>query len=187
MVIIPVFVLQTEVAMKEILVVSHCILNNAAKVAQDESELAEEYRSRDALMNAVMERGIQLLQLPCPEFMMYGAKRWGHVKDQFDNPFFRAGCRKMLEPIIAQLEEYASLDERFRIIGIVSVEGSPSCGMHLTCRGDAGGEIVEDSVSPVRMSNESGVFMEELKGMLKQEGLEIPVLTIEEAAAQISR
>ena len=30
--------------MKNLLVVSHCILNNAAKVEQDEAELAEEVR-----------------------------------------------------------------------------------------------------------------------------------------------
>ena len=36
--------------MKNLLIVSHCILNNAAKVEQDEAELAEEYKIREELM-----------------------------------------------------------------------------------------------------------------------------------------
>lgn len=44
--------------MKEILVVSHCILNNASKVLQDESELADEYRERDELMQVVCKQRI---------------------------------------------------------------------------------------------------------------------------------
>lgn len=178
--------------MKDILVVSHCILNNAAKVAQDESGLAEEYAQRDALMRAVMDRGVQLLQLPCPEFIMYGSKRWGHVKDQFDNPYFRAQCRAMLEPVMMQLEEYAGDPERFRILGIVSVEGSPSCGHALTCRGSWGGEfegtICENGgpASSVRMANEPGVFMEVVESMLCERGLDIRIFSISEAETRIT-
>ena len=35
--------------MKNLLIVSHCILNNAAKVEQDEAELAEEYKIDDEI------------------------------------------------------------------------------------------------------------------------------------------
>ena len=35
--------------MKNLLIVSHCILNNAAKVEQDEAELAEEYKIREEM------------------------------------------------------------------------------------------------------------------------------------------
>ena len=178
--------------MKEILIVSHCILNNAAKVAQDESGLAEEYAQRNALMQAVADRGVQLIQLPCPEFILYGSRRWGHVKDQFDNPFFRAQCRNMLEPVMMQLEEYASDPGRFSLLGIVSVEGSPSCGHSLTCRGDWGGEF-DDSMSEndgpafsVNTANEPGVFMEVLEMMLRERRLDIRILSISEAAVLIT-
>ena len=175
--------------MKEILVVSHCILNNASKVLQDESELADEYRDRNELMHAVLDKGIQLIQLPCPEFIIYGPKRWGHVKDQFDNPFFRSECRRMLKPVMDQLKEYAGVPERFRIAGIVSVEGSPSCGYRLTCRGSWGCDLdYWDSCSAgkeVRMTEEAGVYMEEIMNMLGEYGLDIPVMTISEATISI--
>ena len=66
---------------KKLLIVSHCILNNASKVEQDEVELAGEYELRSELLNLIVENNIQLIQLPCPEFIMYGSQRWGHVKN----------------------------------------------------------------------------------------------------------
>ena len=59
---------------KKLLIVSHCILNNASKVEQDEVELAGEYELRSELLNLIVENNIQLIQLPCPEFIMYGSK-----------------------------------------------------------------------------------------------------------------
>ena len=50
--------------MKNLLIVSHCILNNAAKVEQDEAELAEEYKIREELMQLILKKDVQLLQLP---------------------------------------------------------------------------------------------------------------------------
>ena len=44
--------------MKRLLIVSHCILNTASKVAMDEKELQEEYELRLTLMTKVMENDI---------------------------------------------------------------------------------------------------------------------------------
>ena len=66
--------------MKKILVVSHCLLNTASKVKRfkEESIRAEEALRQDILKEAIGS-GIQILQLPCPEFIMYGPCRWGHT------------------------------------------------------------------------------------------------------------
>ena len=174
---------------KYILIVSHCILNNASKVAQDETLLEKEYLERDALISAVMKKGVQMIQLPCPEFMLYGSKRWGHVRDQFDNPFFRRECRRMLDPVMLQLKGYADDRERFSLLGVVTVEGSPSCGGDLTCSAEWGGELcrdtIDDLIDSVRMVEEPGVFMEELSAMLKDCGLDIPLVSMSEAASMI--
>ena len=42
--------------MKKILVVSHCILNTASKVAQNEEELAEEYQIKSMLLSLIIEK-----------------------------------------------------------------------------------------------------------------------------------
>lgn len=177
--------------MKRIIFVSHCILNTASKVEQDEAGLEGEYRERRRLMDLVLEKDIQIVQLPCPEFQIMGSRRWGHVRDQFDNPFFRFRCREMLEPVLLEMEEYCNRPDRFQILGVVSVEGSPSCGHGLTCRGDWRGEVeTEDRFREIRgdlkMTEEPGVFMEVLEDELRARDLKIPVLSMDSMCEVIS-
>lgn len=73
---------------QKIVFVSHCALNTAAKVQRSAQEGEQEEKLRREFLHRVVDQGIQLIQLPCPEFTLYGASRWGHVKEQFDNPFF---------------------------------------------------------------------------------------------------
>ena len=87
---------------KKLLLVSHCILNVRSKIQYAVEFETEEERNRKAFLKKVIEEDIQLMQLPCPEFLMYGGRRWGHSSEQFDNPFFRRQARKMLEDIVLQ-------------------------------------------------------------------------------------
>ncbi|MGI6075627.1 MAG: CD3072 family TudS-related putative desulfidase [Pyramidobacter sp.] len=163
---------------QRILAVSHCLLNRAAKVRRfDEAESRAEERLRLKTVRLALRRGVQLLQLPCPEFLMYGSLRWGHVYEQFDNPFFRARCREMLEPVCDQLWCYAS-DPEVRLLGVLGVDGSPSCGVKYTCRGAWGGELCGRDLAPalssVRLAAGRGVFMEEFCNLLDRRGLTLP-------------
>jgi predicted secreted protein len=173
-----------EIIMHKILVVSHCILNTASKViSYNEAEQREEAKHRRNLLEYIMQNDIQLVQLPCPELLMYGTKRWGHVKDQFDNPFFRSQCRQMLEPMILQIKEYADNPERFQLEGIVAIDLSPSCGYHVTCKGDWGGEFsgcpgLEQKLETLSTATEPGVFMEELAKLLEEAKLSVPILDL---------
>jgi predicted secreted protein len=177
--------------MNKILIVSHCILNTASKVVSyNQEEMKQESTNREELIKYVQKNNIQLFQLPCPEFILYGAKRWGHVKDQFDHPYFRKQCREMLEPVIMQLKEYASYPERFQIVGIIAIDGSPSCGYHLTCKGDWGGEFtgcpdLHKKFESPNMAKEPGIFMEEMIAFLKKEDLDIPIMDLSAFIAQI--
>lgn len=172
--------------MKKIFVVSHCILNTASKVRQDESELQEEYKLRSKFLRMALEQNIQLVQLPCPEFILYGSRRWGHVRSQFDHPTFRKTCRDLFEPILMQLQEYASDTSHFSILGIISVEGSPSCGFAQTCEADWGGEQADEehrgkSLPPVRIINEPGVFMKIVAQSLQKSNLDLPIFSLQQA------
>ena len=173
--------------MKDLLIVSHCILNHAAKVEQDEAELAGEYKIREELLQLVLKKDVQLFQMPCPEFIMYGSQRWGHVKNQFQHPFYIEQCRQILEPVLFQLQEYAQHVEKFRILGIVSVEGSPNCGYHLTCEGEWKGEIgtdekrIQDIQKSLKMTEKPGVYMEVLEEELRKKNMKIPIMTMQEA------
>ncbi len=164
--------------MTKIIFVCHCVLNTASKVVMYEKEdMRKEEDLRLCFMRKALEQGVQFVQLPCPEFKMYGARRWGHVSNQFDNPFFRSNCRDMLKPIIMELQEYLSCKERFKVLGIVGIDGSPSCGVNLTCCADWYGsfgerEGLQETLSEVKMVSKQGIFIQELCKLLQENNLQ---------------
>lgn len=159
--------------------VSHCFLNTAAKCRgfRSESIRAEEELRRKLLHRAV-DLGVQLLQLPCPELMLYGVDRWGHTRDQFDNPFFRQTCRDLLAPVLLQLQAYAAAED-VELLGVLGIDGSPSCGVRYTCTGpwggDFGGRDVSGVLAQARAVPGPGVLMEVLREELDRLGLELPM------------
>lgn len=77
--------------------------------------------------------------------------------------------------------------EKFHVLGIVSVEGSPNCGYHLTCEGEWKGEIgtdekrIQDIQKSLKMTGNPGVYMEVLEKELQKRNMEIPIVTMKEA------
>lgn len=62
---------------QKILFVSHCLLNDGTKLKnQDPTEMESERREKRKLLHTLLDAGVELVQLPCPEFILYGAKRW---------------------------------------------------------------------------------------------------------------
>ena len=173
---------------QKILFVSHCILNISSKVVMwDYDDMkAEEDLRRKFLLKAI-EEGIQLVQLPCPEFTLYGPKRWGHVSDQFDNVFFRNHCRKGLEPILDQLEEYLSCPDRYEVLGFAGIDGSPSCGVDYTCVSDryfgsvGGRNDLEEIFATCKMVKKRGILISVLDDMLAERGLSLPIVGLNAA------
>lgn len=162
--------------MQKILLVSHCLLNTAAKVKRyKRSEIDDEENFRKKFIKAAVDSGIQLIQLPCPELLQMGLKRWGHTYEQFSNVFFRDQCRRMLEPVILQLKEYTEHGEEFEILGVLGVDGSPSCGVKYTCRADWGGEFsgrdVSELLKSCRLAEGNGVLMEVFRELLDENGI----------------
>lgn len=163
--------------MKKIVFVSHCILNIASKVVMyNQEEMDAEESLRKKFVHLAIDNDIQLIQLPCPEYTLYGAKRWGHVSNQFDNVFYRKHCRNVLEPILDQLKEYLANEERFEVLGFVGIDGSPSCGVDYTCTGCWFGSFekrsnLQETLKSCRLSKGPGVFMDVLQEMLREEGL----------------
>ena len=70
--------------MKKIIFVSHCILNTASKVVlYNQADMDAEENLRKKFMHKAIDQEVQIIQLPCPEFTLYGPKRWGHVSNQW--------------------------------------------------------------------------------------------------------
>lgn len=171
---------------QKILFVSHCLFNDGTKLKnQNPTEMEEERREKRKLLHALLDAGIELVQLPCPEFILYGANRWGHASSQFDTAFFRNESKNMLKPFLLQMEEYSSHPERFEILGIVGINGSPSCGVRFTYDGEWGGEFsgnphLRDTLASLKKEEKPGVFMKVFMEMLEERGYKIPFYSFED-------
>lgn len=59
--------------MQNILFVSHCILNTAAKVVlYNQAEIDAEEALRRRFVGRALELGVQMIQLPCPDLRCMG-------------------------------------------------------------------------------------------------------------------
>lgn len=170
---------------QRILVVSHCFLNDAAKLKhQNDVDFTEERELKRAFLKQILSQDVELIQLPCPEFLLYGCNRWGHAASQFDTPHFRREARRMLEPVMMQLEEYNSYPERYEILGILGINGSPSCGVDFTYDADWGGELsenpkLETMLEALNKMPASGIFMRIIKEMLHERHLPVKLYSLE--------
>ncbi|MEF9940815.1 MAG: hypothetical protein RSA90_02845 [Lachnospiraceae bacterium] len=170
---------------QSILIVSHCFFNDSAKLRNPNSiEQAEERKQKRLFLKQQLDNGVELIQLPCPEFLLYGSNRWGHAASQFDTPYFRQAARDMLSPIVLQLEEYLTYPNRFEIIGIIGIDGSPSCGIDFTYDGDWGGDFSQNAnlshtLHTLKKEHKAGIFMDVLKEMLREKHLPIKFYSLE--------
>lgn len=168
---------------KKIVILSHCILNEKSKA----KGYVQEPETIEKVVLPYIQEGIGIIQLPCPEFTYLGNLRWGMTKDQYDTPAFRKHCRKILMPIIEQIEEY--VNRGFSVVEIVGIKGSPSCGVFETCTGYTGGELSEESFKKqkAKLVSGSGVYIEELKKLLKEKELSVPIVQLNEEEKVIER
>lgn len=163
----------------KVILLSHCILNKHSKVKTwDKEGKVTEPNTMD-FVEFLMENNIGIIQLPCPELTGYGLKRWGQVKEQYDHPHYRKMCRQLFEPILDQILEYQS--NGFEVISLMGIYGSPTCGIYRTCSGDWGGEIgsnpdIKGTIGTISSIDDSGILMEEISKMFKDNNLDIPMI-----------
>lgn len=165
----------------EVAVVAHCHLNANTKVRG----LATCPGVRADVLLPLIEQGVGVVQLPCPEATYLGMNRWGMSVEQYDNPAYRRHCREIIAPVIDLLVALAA--DGCAIRGVVGVDGSPSCGVTQTCTGYAGGEIEQILDGIVSAQHATcgpgrGIFMQELDAALRAAGIgDVPLIGLNEA------
>ena len=146
--------------------------------------MIKEREEKRKFLHRILEMGIEVIQLPCPEFWLYGSNRWGHAASQFDTPFFRQQVKKMLGSYVLQWKEYKTYQKRFEILGIVGIDGSPSCGVNYTYDGEWGGEFsgnpdIGGMLKTIKKEEKSGIMIQVLKEMMREEQIDIPLYSME--------
>jgi predicted secreted protein len=129
---------------KKLVLVTHCILNQNSVV-----EPLARAKGPFKIVKMLVDEGIGLIQLPCPELRFLGITRKPMEKNEYDTNEYRALCRELFTPILQELLVYK--DSGYEIMGIIAINGSPSCSI----------------------AGDRGIYMEEIYEMLKASNLEL--------------
>ncbi len=108
---------------RKLAILAHCVLNqNAVLTDWERSE-----GPFKAYVMPLLEKGVSILQLPCPELAFGGVRREPLTFTDYNTESYRQHCQKLLEPFFMQLE--ALLADGCEIIALIGIENSPSCDL----------------------------------------------------------
>ncbi|RLG86356.1 MAG: hypothetical protein DRO18_04505 [Thermoprotei archaeon] len=149
-----------DVRSGKIALVAHCILNQNSIVPG----LARRQAMVKEVVDVLERYGIGIIQLPCPETLHSGLRRFWQVKEQYSSTGFKRLCRRLSRMIVDYVREYLRND--YRLVLILGVAGSPSCGIRETNSSPKWFGDPRKAGNYVKI-RESGVFMEELINSLR--------------------
>ena len=135
------------------MVVAHCILNQNSRV----QGIAYYAGMINEIVDVMRKHEVGIIQMPCPELTYTGLLRPSKTKKQYDTSAFRKYCRQIASSTADQVEEYVR--NGFKVLAILGVEDSPTCGVEETSFQEAN----------------SGILIEELQSELKKRKIEVPM------------
>jgi len=160
---------------KKLIVLSHCILNQNAKL----DRCAHHQGAVSAVVQALLEHGIGIIQMECPELLYLGldretdrsarpsvAEEDTRIAQRMRDPQAQAIIEAITGNVIRQIEEYRR--NGFEVLGIVGINGSPTCGVETNW---------QDGHEPAG----PGFLIAALTGQLATLGVTIPVRGIKSA------
>jgi predicted secreted protein len=153
---------------KKIVLVAHCVLNQNSVV----NGIA---RFPGMIIDVVQifgEKGVGVIQLPCPELLFAGLQRHKMRRDGYNTPDFLSLCDKVLVDVIKQIETYTK--NGYKILCIIGIARSPSCGVKTTRTT----VHRKNGKTFGRTARGKGIFMGCLVTKLKNEGYDIPLIEI---------
>ncbi|PCJ18727.1 MAG: hypothetical protein COB02_09835 [Candidatus Cloacimonadota bacterium] len=158
--------------MDKIILVSHCFFNphSVIKPKKSNTNLSSD------IISYFLSLGYGFFQLPCPELTCMGKKRWAMSFEQYDTPFFKSHSQKILDPLIPQLEDYLNNDTI--IAGVIGIKGSPSCATHIVSSNPDWEGIFQENIESCIKIEGDGVFIKELKIILKQLKINCPMFEL---------
>jgi predicted secreted protein len=153
---------------RRVVFISHCWLNINARFPEG----AAFEGANTALMGVLLEEGLGIIQMPCPEYLCLGLEKYDYGKVIGEE--LTVCFRKTAETVVSQVKDHLSLG--FEVVGIMGMDPSPSCGVKTTKgRGTMEGTDTDTVEKPG-----PGIFIEELQNLLRREGLEkeVPIFGI---------
>jgi predicted secreted protein len=148
-----------------LVVVSHCIMN----VHSLEDELAIYPGLEKEVVELLIEKGVGIYQIPCPELQLSGIFRKALPKDSYEHPKIRAFYQELAENISRTLKWYVKKD--YAIVAVIGAEGSPTCGIDFVGRWKVDAKGKKVFPKDIEFIPGRGVFMEEFKAALVDIGV----------------
>jgi predicted secreted protein len=148
---------------RRVVILAHCILNQNAKL----DRCAHCPGAISELLGVLLAEGIGIVQMECPEMLYLGLDRQTdrsarpsveaedtRIAQRMQEPPAREIIARIAENTVRQVADY--LRNGFVVIGIVGINGSPSCGVDTTWRDDAElagyGELVVELENQLKLA-----------------------------------
>ena len=148
---------------KPIVLLSHCLLNQATRAEETITASATE-----RLLRLFSNYPIHLEHLPCPEFLFMG-KRKKRTKDEWEKiPGFKKFCGQLAD----QIKEGVKRFDRKEVFPLVTIARSPCCSSR---------EVYIDK----RVFAGKGILVEELEKRINLEFLEFDFRRIDESMERL--
>jgi predicted secreted protein len=182
---------------RRVIFLSHCLLNENVRYAGG----ATRPGGVDELVDAVQAAGVGICQMPCPEqqvwggvgkrrlMMMFGADGRGlRPVRRLMTPIFLAYTRwryrRLAREVVASIADYQR--SGYLVVGVVGVDGSPSCGVRLTLELERAADALaacdpaatdttrfNDRVVSANTVPGPGLFIAAMRGESKRRGLTV--------------
>lgn len=159
----------TDARSKKVILVAHCILNQNSKI----DRCAHYPGAMREVTQALLDAGIGIIQMPCPELAYLGLDRQvekdkettvesedDRVGVLMNKTVPRVLCGKISYELIYQIKQYQL--NGFTVVGMLGINGSPTCGVETTW---------ENGQEPAG----SGIFIKIFKEESADQGVKIPI------------
>ena len=129
--------------------VPHCALNQNSRV----DGTAERRAAVHELIQGLLDRGIGIVQLPCPELLLIGLDRADSpIREILLGTQPQSRLCEMACEVANQIQQYHSCG--IKVLGILGKNGSPTCG-------------VEQTYENGQIRSGNGLFIEKLHQILE--------------------
>ena len=154
---------------KKVVLLSHCLLNQNS-ISDGTADFPSQFRE---IIEQLMNNNIGIIQLPCPELLCLGLERGDacgaqralleentRIRSLMSEVKNKQRLQRKAEELVEELQEYRT--HGFKILGLIGVNRSPSCGIETTTRNGA-------------EQQGQGVFIEVLREILVHYGITVPM------------
>jgi predicted secreted protein len=151
-----------------VVMVSHCILNQSTRARWGGGGARRDTGILRNVLEMLMDEGVGVVQIDCPEFSLFGNPRRPRTKEGYDTPEFREVCGQIAGRVCDRIVAFQKTGPMgVEVVAVLGVEGSPSCGVGRTPR------IIDDEGVD---APEPGLLMETLMDEMRRMEIETPIM-----------